>query len=637
MTRHEPYTPTAVVMAFHNYRPKGHTIPHTWYQHITFKNGKPDLVAIHILADVFYWYKPKVMVSKVTGQITRIKAKFAEDKLRRSFQYYVDFYKISDDQARAAVARLVEKGLILQTFRHVHGEDGRIIAKPMYLEPVPEAIKGLDVILQPSEPINPDDEEALLDDDELDDEDMDLPSPIQIGGGSPSPIPFPTISGLNRSPSPIQTGDINKEYAQRIPTETSTHPTLQREGWETGAPAGAGAAGAAGGAGAPGWGPVGGIGDDDQAPDGAGGWGGADAPWEPAPGGAGDSPLPSSARVSPTADEEDDDRPYYAESERLLREVIKASAWREFTDVPPAVILEIWQDKQSANAPRGAFVNAMRAYKEQAAQGTAEPVANAGIRAILAERAAEAAVPPPAPAAPPATEDLQLELDWTRIGQVRNALYRELAQIGQHPEDFAVIAWPTASHPYGCYVISREDLIGAYRTIEPAIRRQIAIVAGCAGMAYELIVQIGDPRTLPPPPSSPNPRGPQRPAQRATEDASEPAPPALAAWQEKPRWAPHSQAWLEFANETAEPGRPDWNRQRLCSYMRGAEYRDGWLWSHRVQDQLNGKYRMLVWRVLQEQGLEATPPGERKEPIPGPGDDEPRDMSRFGWGARKAG
>ena len=36
----------------------GNVIPTSWFRNITFANGKPHFVAITILAEIVYWYRP---------------------------------------------------------------------------------------------------------------------------------------------------------------------------------------------------------------------------------------------------------------------------------------------------------------------------------------------------------------------------------------------------------------------------------------------------------------------------------------------------------------------------------------------------------------------------------------------------
>ena len=65
----------------------GNIIPAIWYRTITKENGKPYLLAIVILADIVYWYRPSEVRDQGTGQILGWKKKFSEDILRQSYQY----------------------------------------------------------------------------------------------------------------------------------------------------------------------------------------------------------------------------------------------------------------------------------------------------------------------------------------------------------------------------------------------------------------------------------------------------------------------------------------------------------------------------------------------------------------------
>lgn len=38
----------------------GNIIAPMWYKTICFANGRPDLLAISILGDIYYWYRPKL-------------------------------------------------------------------------------------------------------------------------------------------------------------------------------------------------------------------------------------------------------------------------------------------------------------------------------------------------------------------------------------------------------------------------------------------------------------------------------------------------------------------------------------------------------------------------------------------------
>lgn len=49
---------------------KGNVVDHEWFNYITFSNGKPHIVAIMVLSEIVYWYRPTVIRDEVTGRVT---------------------------------------------------------------------------------------------------------------------------------------------------------------------------------------------------------------------------------------------------------------------------------------------------------------------------------------------------------------------------------------------------------------------------------------------------------------------------------------------------------------------------------------------------------------------------------------
>ena len=76
----------------------GNLIPHAWYTALTFPSGKPDLVAITLLADIVYWYRPVVERDPATGQVLRQRKKFKADMLQRSYQAFADQFGFTKRQ-----------------------------------------------------------------------------------------------------------------------------------------------------------------------------------------------------------------------------------------------------------------------------------------------------------------------------------------------------------------------------------------------------------------------------------------------------------------------------------------------------------------------------------------------------------
>ena len=84
----------------------GNIIPAIWYKTITKENGKPYLLAIVILADIVYWYRPSEVRDQGTGHILGWKKKFSEDILRQSYQYYADLFGESKKTVKTAMDKL---------------------------------------------------------------------------------------------------------------------------------------------------------------------------------------------------------------------------------------------------------------------------------------------------------------------------------------------------------------------------------------------------------------------------------------------------------------------------------------------------------------------------------------------------
>ena len=73
----------------------GNIVPTIWNKTIVKENGKPHWLAINILADIVYWYRPTEIRDEQTGELTGFKKKFQRDLLQRSYQQLADQFAIS--------------------------------------------------------------------------------------------------------------------------------------------------------------------------------------------------------------------------------------------------------------------------------------------------------------------------------------------------------------------------------------------------------------------------------------------------------------------------------------------------------------------------------------------------------------
>ena len=63
----------------------GNMIPNNWYNHVLRDNGKPNYLAILLLSEIVYWYKPVEIRDDETGKTIGYRKKFKSDCLQKSY------------------------------------------------------------------------------------------------------------------------------------------------------------------------------------------------------------------------------------------------------------------------------------------------------------------------------------------------------------------------------------------------------------------------------------------------------------------------------------------------------------------------------------------------------------------------
>jgi DnaD/phage-associated family protein len=96
----------------------GNIIDLKWFKHLRLESGKPDSIALLLLGDIVYWYRPIEVRDEETGLVTGYRKKFAADKLQRSYGAFADAYGYTKDQVKDALARLEVAKIIDLDFRH---------------------------------------------------------------------------------------------------------------------------------------------------------------------------------------------------------------------------------------------------------------------------------------------------------------------------------------------------------------------------------------------------------------------------------------------------------------------------------------------------------------------------------------
>lgn len=143
-------TTTPAVDAIGAYVFEGNIIPHAWYKSplLRKETGKPHLLAILILADILYWYRPKIDYNAESNEITGYLKKFHADKLQKSYQSYADLLGFTKVQVKRAFDFLRDRGLITIDLRTVR-RNGLVMNNVLYVEPIPENVHRIMVLDDP--------------------------------------------------------------------------------------------------------------------------------------------------------------------------------------------------------------------------------------------------------------------------------------------------------------------------------------------------------------------------------------------------------------------------------------------------------------------------------------------------------
>ena len=121
----------------------GNIIPMAWFQTMKGPSGKPMLLAISILSDILYWYRPKEIRDEGTGGLIGYKKRFKADLLQRSYRQIEEQFGVTKKQARGALDYLCKIGVIKKHLRDEITKDGVKLHNNMYLELVPTKLREL--------------------------------------------------------------------------------------------------------------------------------------------------------------------------------------------------------------------------------------------------------------------------------------------------------------------------------------------------------------------------------------------------------------------------------------------------------------------------------------------------------------
>lgn len=134
---------SSAVDAMGRIRITGNVTPSRWYKEILRDNGRPDHLAVTLLSDIVYWYRPVEVRDEASGQVIGLRKKFKGDLLQKTYEQYANQYGESKRTIKASLDRLEALGLIKKVFRDVVLESGVKIPNVMYIAIDPGRIEEI--------------------------------------------------------------------------------------------------------------------------------------------------------------------------------------------------------------------------------------------------------------------------------------------------------------------------------------------------------------------------------------------------------------------------------------------------------------------------------------------------------------
>ncbi len=121
----------------------GNIIPANWFRTITRDNGKPYMLAICILSELCYWYRPQEVRDERSGNIVEYRKRFKGDMLQKNYQDLADRFGESKRSVKAASDRLEELGVIRKEWRNLKLRNGAVINNVLFIDLNVDILSGL--------------------------------------------------------------------------------------------------------------------------------------------------------------------------------------------------------------------------------------------------------------------------------------------------------------------------------------------------------------------------------------------------------------------------------------------------------------------------------------------------------------
>lgn len=114
-----------------------------WFDSIVDDNGRTDLLAINILADVVYWYRPVINIDEQTGQMLGYRKRFTGDMYKKSIGDYCKRFNAAKTTVHRAISLLEKLGVISRVMNTVKTKEGKEYISESFILLHPDVLRKL--------------------------------------------------------------------------------------------------------------------------------------------------------------------------------------------------------------------------------------------------------------------------------------------------------------------------------------------------------------------------------------------------------------------------------------------------------------------------------------------------------------
>ncbi len=121
----------------------GDMVPLVWLSKICDENGKSNLLAILLLANIVFWYRPRQVRDEMSGALIRWEKRFADDLLQNNYADLATTFRQNKKAIQRALKLLEDIGVIQRHFRTVKMEKKPDLQNVMYIELKPDILREI--------------------------------------------------------------------------------------------------------------------------------------------------------------------------------------------------------------------------------------------------------------------------------------------------------------------------------------------------------------------------------------------------------------------------------------------------------------------------------------------------------------